>query len=460
MVDSEEELVDLTEEPPPPPPKKAKKTKPKPTDFAAFLQESKKALAKRRVGLPSPGDLTKTDREVIDDLFRGRDNQKRKIQGLDKTEATKMEYWAQTIWHMARMMNLYEEPQMYKIAEAFTNIHARTGSFTGTDQERKAYAQRIPELVDRMRDLAKDYIPGPPPDKPKKKRVPPPPPEEAEYAEDEGFEGDDEAADEEAQESEEDQFDQFFHDPVNYEAIPDVEDEQIGIPDEADFAHEVRDMPPAHLGTQRAAWDMFYLTHRTGLMNHAIKNDIEKQFVRFNTLTGQIEPIVRHAVSFRRKRRIGGRARTFYIEAHELKPHPLARRQDETDIHAVSKLVDPLHGVLGTPSRLGSYIQIKVLPNILNICIKKGVQLRALQLLAKRLLNQNKENFTHILIKRLRNGRYIFKSLYTNQQLQKETAESLGKAFMKLIKGRKYIHLMAKPNMNMYNSFEEKHLLG
>ncbi len=145
---------------------------------------------------------------------------------------------------------------------------------------------------------------------------------------------------------------------------------------------------------------------------------------------------------------------------HDVKPHPLARRQDETDIHAVSKLVDPLHGLLGTPSRLGSYIQIKVLPNVLNICIKKGVQLKALQLLARRLLDQNKDNHTHILIKRRRDGPHVFKSLYTNIQLQKETEGSLGIALMKLIKGRKYVHLVAKPNAHMYKSFDEKHLLS
>ena len=86
--------------------------------------------------------------------------------------------------------------------------------------------------------------------------------------------------------------------------------------------------------------------------------DHHKKFARYNPLTDRIEPILRHEVSFRRKRRVGGRARVRYIETHELKPHPGSVRRRDEDIHAVSKLVDPLHGVLGTPSRLGRYIQL------------------------------------------------------------------------------------------------------
>ena len=121
--------------------------------------------------------------------------------------------------------------------------------------------------------------------------------------------------------------------------------------------------------------------------------------------------------------------------------------------------MDPLHGVLGRPSKLGSYIQLKVLPNVLHICIKKGVQRKALLLLAKRILEQNQTNYTHMLIKRHRNGRYEFKSLYTTKQLGKHNVETLAEGLMKLIKGRKYIHLIAKPNTNMYKSFDEIHLL-
>jgi len=121
--------------------------------------------------------------------------------------------------------------------------------------------------------------------------------------------------------------------------------------------------------------------------------------------------------------------------------------------------VDPLHGVVGSPSRLGSYIQLKVLPNILNICIKQGVQKRALYLLAKRILELDVNNNTHILIKRLRNGRFVFKSLYSSKQLKKHTIDTLAEAFLKLIKKRKYVHLIAKPNSNIYNAFDEKHIL-
>ena len=194
-------------------------------------------------------------------------------------------------------------------------------------------------------------------------------------------------------------------------------------------------------------------------MNAMVAGNLHKNYLYYNALTNAIEPIYRHEVSFRRKRLVGGRSRARYIEAHELTPHPFSKKMDETDIHRVSQLVDPLHGVLGQRSKLGSYIQIKKLPNLLNICIKRGVQARALFLLAVQILQLNKTNYTHLLIKRMRNGRYVFKSLYTTKQLQEMTPDALAEGLIKLIKKRKYIHLLAKPNQTMYKSFDERYTL-
>ena len=47
----------------------------------------------------------------------------------------------------------------------------------------------------------------------------------------------------------------------------------------------------------------------------------------------------------------------------------------------------------------------------------------------------------------------------STEQLKKESPETLGEKLVKLAKGRKYIHLVAKPNLKMHKSFEEKHLL-
>ena len=193
------------------------------------------------------------------------------------------------------------------------------------------------------------------------------------------------------------------------------------------------------------------------MMYAMISKGLEKNYVQYNPLMDVIEPITRHTVSFRKKR-IGNRDRARYIETHDLHPHPL-KRKDDRDIHAVSRLIDPLHGVLGTPSKLGSYIQLKVLPNILHVCIKRGVQKRALYLLAKRIIEQDTNNSTHIQIKRNRRGRFQFKTVFSSSQLKKHNADSLAQEFAKLIKNKKYIYLLVKPNYNMHVSFDEKQLL-
>ena len=222
--------------------------------------------------------------------------------------------------------------------------------------------------------------------------------------------------------------------------------------------HVVAPLPIAAPPNEPAAWLAFENRHHRPVMRHFIANNQHRQYLRYNPLTDDIEPVRRHAVHFRQPR-TGGRRNTRYEEIHELRPHPYGKRPSETDVHAVSRLVDPLHDVVGKASKLGSFIQLKAMPNILNICIKKGVQIRALYLLAKRLLEQNRSNFTHLLIKRKRSGKYVFRTLFSTKQLAKETPETLGDELARLIKGRKYIHLIAKPNMRMNKSFDEEHLL-
>ena len=189
-------------------------------------------------------------------------------------------------------------------------------------------------------------------------------------------------------------------------------------------------------------------------------NNTHKHFVRYNPILNKIENVFQAHPSTFRKKQIGDRNRVYFVEEHKLKPHPNMKHRLQHNIHDVSKIVDPLHQVRGSPSRIGSYIDLKILPNILNICIKKGVQSRALFLLAKKILEQHQTNKSHILIKRRKSGKYYFKSLISTKALSKHTPESLAEVFVKLVKSHKnYLHLIVKPNERMYTNFNENHIL-
>ena len=100
------------------------------------------------------------------------------------------------------------------------------------------------------------------------------------------------------------------------------------------------------------------------------------------------------------------------------------------------------------------------MPHVLNIGIRKGVQRHALHLLAKRLLEQNQTNHTHLLIKRRKDGKVRFKSVFSTKEMQSETVESLAVKIASLLKGRKFIHLVAKPNLSMHKPFDENSFMN
>ena len=125
------------------------------------------------------------------------------------------------------------------------------------------------------------------------------------------------------------------------------------------------------------------------------------EFLQYNDHLNLIEEVQRHEIVFRPPRP-GGRIRARYEEIHNLQPRPTRIAKNFEDIHLVSRYVDPLHGVTGKPGKIGSYISLKSHPSVTHICIKHGVQNRALSLLAERLIFESRTHPARILIKKRR----------------------------------------------------------
>lgn len=206
---------------------------------------------------------------------------------------------------------------------------------------------------------------------------------------------------------------------------------------------------PANLAQQQetAAWAAYWAANpRSHAMNslYAV-NDKIPHWLEYIPQTQRIEAIHRREVSFRPVGR-GGRVRSRWLEEHQLKPSPFEKTRNFEDIHTVSRLMDPLHDIPGSLDKIGSYISFKKQPQATHICIKKGVQKKALFMLAERIVSENKFVPARLLIKRRVKGRYRFQRLVTSKKLASTTAEVLAKVFSMLMKKRaKYITLKQDP---------------
>ena len=178
-----------------------------------------------------------------------------------------------------------------------------------------------------------------------------------------------------------------------------------------------------------------------------IRHNIHKSFYQYNdtALIPGIEPRFTHAmrvvnpnflVETRR-----GRARK---EVHQVY-RDATQESVEERLNKLSRKRDPLHDVVGDTGSLGSRIQIKVMPSVIYICIKKAVQEEALKLLADRIMEHTKTAPTRILLKRSSKGKYSYTEWISTKAMGTLTIQDLVARLLKATRNRtKYITLALK----------------
>ena len=97
---------------------------------------------------------------------------------------------------------------------------------------------------------------------------------------------------------------------------------------------------------------------------------------------------------------------------------------------------------------------MKILPSVIHICIKKGVQNKALEMLAERIVGSARENPSHIVLKRKKTGKFTYTTIYETKTLSAASIEDVYKKLLMLVKKhKKYIHLILKPSEININKF-------
>ena len=117
----------------------------------------------------------------------------------------------------------------------------------------------------------------------------------------------------------------------------------------------------------------------------------------------------------------------------------------ENELERISKLVNPLHKVVGSMGKLGSFIRLKTTPNVSHIYIKKGVQNRALLRLAQHIAGQAKESPTTLKLKRDKKGKFKFSVLFTSVVLSRMSVDDIYTKLLNLTKKHKVLVLILQP---------------
>jgi hypothetical protein len=198
-----------------------------------------------------------------------------------------------------------------------------------------------------------------------------------------------------------------------------------------------------------AAWEdtveRHYQAHPNNKRLKRIHNIIARgsvqHFFEYNDGTQRIHSrhrgfkLINH--NFRNNRRGSGRGELQRVR------RDMMQETAEEKLHNLSMKNDPLHNISGKPGSLGSYISIKVNPSAIHICIKKGVQVQALKLLADRIMEHSKSGPTRIVLKQTQRGKYRKEEWITAKSLASMDVNALFERLLKQTKNRtRYVNLI------------------
>jgi hypothetical protein len=175
---------------------------------------------------------------------------------------------------------------------------------------------------------------------------------------------------------------------------------------------------------EERAWERFENFDHSTAIRGLITNNRHRQFFQYNPLTDDFEPRDRRLVHGADPGDPDGDT-----EIHQLQPHPSDAKEEESDV--------PLERIKGVAANLGEYITLKILPSALHIHIKKGVQDRALRLLAQRIIEHRADNTTRILLKRTRKGTFSYSQWINSAEMSKLNIQSMYERLLKITGGRK-----------------------
>jgi len=176
--------------------------------------------------------------------------------------------------------------------------------------------------------------------------------------------------------------------------------------------------------------------------NQAARIAAMRKYVRYNPVRHRIEVQPIFTRPFRQAQAPASR-RAEHRSHHSIATNPFnIRKQDR--IHRISNIIDPLHGIIGEHGRIGSYIEIKELPSVMNVLIKKKVQRKAVGMLVERIKSLHATHDRHVILKRKRSGKYVYSTLFTSTDLTKTPSESIVDKIMNTLKKHKSLHLIVK----------------
>ena len=162
----------------------------------------------------------------------------------------------------------------------------------------------------------------------------------------------------------------------------------------------------------------------------------------YNPHLGVQQPVFRHHVKFVRR---PGEFRP--REMHYPKWHPARNSLINQRLHQLSVHADPMHGIPGKRTRIGSSIMVRSTADLTEVIIKRGATFAAVRVLVDRAKEQNMQVGTRILIRKTRKKKFTHTVIVSSSDLKHKDADMLTRRIWNESKKQKVsLRLVIKPS--------------
>jgi hypothetical protein len=153
-----------------------------------------------------------------------------------------------------------------------------------------------------------------------------------------------------------------------------------------------------------------------------------------------------------------------FLEQVHFRYHPEDHRQEVARKKAVANDDWTKVHARSQAAQIGEYISLSILPAVLYITIRKGVQLTALRIIVKRIVEHAAGRPTRILLKKsIRTGKYTYKPWLSSTELETMGEDGMFARFMKATNNRRRgISIIVRQNIargRLQSLWEQKHTL-
>jgi ribosomal protein L28 len=240
---------------------------------------------------------------------------------------------------------------------------------------------------------------------------------------------------------------------------PEASDDDFAPPwDEEQFWAVIPEPPaldPAHATRRQLGFEHYRLTHRDARTRQIFTRNLQNQFFIWNDHLGEVEPNFSYAQKVVGKYAPADhKRRAKFVDRDIIAAHPSLRR-DERILQKENELL-PFGKVHGKHANIGQFINLKLVPKMIYIHIKRGVPEYALDLLVKRIIEHADDAPTRILRKQSKKGKWSYRTWISTPAMNTLGQQGLLEKILKITNHmKKSVTIVIRQKMKDYGKVHE-----